>query len=361
MTVASFSPILHIWPDGSYRTDPVPSGLFALSAPFVNGNRIAIQSPVIDFGSKTQQSPLIWDNFSSGTDGQLLTAYDPTWQAYNGTAGALIGQGANARYSGGKFAYNTSTRGEFFTNFKTLGASRTRFLSYWWRTADLEINSTDQGVLKMCRLTSSAAIGGGGVYNGRGAHYLSALIPQNDGAPFMGYYNSAGSDTTNFGPGGSNAYIELPINEWCRIDMFVSMSHVNTPDGIFSCSVLGGPSYSRNDLIQNVSGQPELMLDSIILGLMQANHVGTYSQMIHGVFMDDTPARFEVGLSESYATNVANGTLENQAYEIWSGGRVDVIANTAVYGPGVDKFLFYTDNNGSVNDGTNTGFYLGNA
>jgi hypothetical protein len=359
MTIATVSPILVPWPDGTYRTGSAPDGLFKLSGPYVDGEDITIESAVIDFGSRVQQTPLIWDTFAGGTDGQLLSAYDPTWQAYGGHQGALIGSGATARYAGGKYAYNTSARHEFDTNFKTFGASRSRFISYWWRTVDLEISGADEGVLKMCRLTSSAAIGGGGVYNGKGSHYLSALIPQNDGDPFVGYYNSAGTIVDGVGPGGSNEYFELPINEWCRIDMFVRMSEVNTPNGIFACNVLGGKEWERDDLIQNVSGQPELLLDSMILGLMQANAVGIYAQQITDVYMTDSRARFEVGTLSTYTACKAAKALEVQSYRGWSPLKVKLRGNTKKFGALVDKWLYYTDEDGVTNLGSNDGFYLG--
>ena len=349
MTLLTLEQPLNQWPNGRYRSRYSPVGDFSFSGPFVHGESITLTSGSLNFGTKTQQSPLIWDDFAGGTDGQLLTAYDATWQAYGGHSGALIGQGADARYTGGKFAYNTSARHEFDTNFKTLGASRTRYLSYMWRTKDLVINGADEGVLKMCRLTSSAAIGGGGVYNQKGAHYLSALIPQNDGDPFMGFYDSANVDTTNFGPGGGNAYISLPINQWCRIDMYVRMSNVNVANGIFSCGVLGGTTYSRTDLIQNVSGQPELLLDSMILGLMQANAEGDYSQMITDVYMDNTPSRFEVINNANYALATIR---ENQPYTAWANSEVTLTGNIEAI-PG-DKWLVFVNDSGVAS----TPFYL---
>lgn len=355
MTVANISVPLNQWPDGRFRSGVAPEGLFRLSEPFVHGQQIVIETSDLDFGTRANQSPLIWDRFD-GTPGQLLSEYDAGWVPYASHDGALIGDGATARFAGGKYAYNTSARHEFDTNFKTLSASRTRFLSFWYRTVNVEISSTDEGVLKNCRLGASAGIGGGGVYNGKGIHALSAAIPQGNGDPFVFFTDSGGTIRDQIKVGGGTEYIPIPWNEWVKIRMWVRTSEVNVANGHFGVNVHGGEFWERTDLMQNVSGQPELLIDSLILGLMQANAVGEYSQQIADIYLDNFKGRFEVGNASTYE---ACTLLEDQPYDQWANKRVRVDANTNAIGAGVDKWLYYTDENHQTNGGTGEGFYLG--
>lgn len=353
MTVASFSTPVYSWPDGSFRTAAPSTAMFILSAPFIHGNSVTINTGQLNFGTRSNQSPLIWDRFN-GTPGELLSAYDSTWEPYLSHDGALIGDSAlTARYSGGKYAYNTSSRHEFDTNSKTLSASRTRYLSYWYRTVDVEVSSTDEGVIKHCRLTSSTGIGGGGVYNGRGVHALSAAIPQGNGDPFVFFTNSANVVQDQLKVGGGAEYIPVPWNQWAKISMWLRMSDVGQANGHFGIKVLGGEFWERTDLMQNVAGQPELLSDSMILGLMQANAVGTYSQQITDVYLDDYKGRFEVGDAGTYD---ACTKLEDQPYTAWANDEVTVIANTIAI-PG-SKWLYYTDENHQTNGGSGIGYAL---
>jgi hypothetical protein len=207
--------------------------------------------------------------------------------------------------------------------------------------------------LKHCRLTSSSAVGGGGVYNNQGVHALSSAQPQSSSDPYVFFTNSANVIwDSELGPGGvSNEYIHVPWNQWTRIDMWLEMSDVNVPNGVFGCHVLGGEFWERTDLMQNVSGFPALTSDSLILGLMQANAVGVYSQQITDVYLDNNRGRFEV----INAPNYEDATLwEIQPYTMWQANRVKLRANTAAITG--DKWLVYISPDHEISDG----FYLGN-
>ena len=67
------------------------------------------------FGTKLAQTPAIVERFA-GTDGQLLSAYDPDWVVYDDDGGILTN--ANPRYTGALSVYNDYLRGQFATNYK---------------------------------------------------------------------------------------------------------------------------------------------------------------------------------------------------------------------------------------------------
>ena len=119
------------------------------------------------FGTKGRNTPTIWENFSTASNGQLVYDYDPTWERLAGrTLGGYVTT-ENARYAGGRSAANKHYRGEFETNLKRFTQSRKYFISYWMRIQGFHLG-LDYGAIKFGRVNSSAAAGGGGDYNGLG-------------------------------------------------------------------------------------------------------------------------------------------------------------------------------------------------
>lgn len=212
------------------------------------------------FGTKLAQSPAIVERFSSGTEGVLVNTYDPTWTKFGAqNVGAYI-TGANARYAGGKSAANTFTRGQFSTNYKSYPQTRSVYLSYWARLANWTLD--DYGVIKLTRITSSGAAGGGGVYNGLGGTSLGGTNP-NTGLAFASTNDAAGVNVTPYS-------FPYPLSNWLRIEHQLYLSDIDTANGFLTTRV-GETAYeSLSGRISRTAGT-QFLQDTVFLGLEHAN------------------------------------------------------------------------------------------
>ena len=217
------------------------------------------------FGTKAYNTPITWETFD-GTDGQLVSAYNPAWVGYNGQVGGLIST-LNPRFSGHQSAYNVATRNGFDTNYKTNTArkGRTRYLSYWVRVNYRE--DIEAGQIKFGRVTTSAASGGGGVYNGTGSQILNAPAPKSWQGTWTGSNNSG---IVNMGYLDGSWY---PANRWIRVEYEVYLSDLDTTNGFFNIHCAHQGSYLSGSIMQRYSGYSadNYLLDTTLLGLETVN------------------------------------------------------------------------------------------
>ncbi len=212
------------------------------------------------FGTKLAQTPAIVERFATGTEGQLVNTYDPTWIKYGSqNIGAYITE-LNPRYSGAKSAANTFTRGEFSTNYKQYTPTRSVFLSYYSRISQWE--TPDYGVIKLSRITSSSASGGGGVYNGLGGTSMGGSDPDS-GTGYASTNDAAGVSVTS-------SIFPYSTSQWLRIEHQLYLSDLDTANGFFTTMV-------NETLYQSLSGRisrttaTQFLQDTLLMGLEHAN------------------------------------------------------------------------------------------
>lgn len=222
------------------------------------------------FGTKPYSVPLIWETFN-GASGQLVSDYDAEWVPYTGS-GAVI-TNVNPRFTGHKSAYNDPTRNpnpeghsQFWTNTKTNTArkSRTRFLSYYTRVNYRE--DLEDGQIKFARVNTSAASGGGGVYNGVGSQSMNAPAPKSTQVVWSGSNGAFNS------PGYLNS-AWYPNNRWVRVEYEIYLSDLDVVNGFYNVHFVHQGSLLSGNIMQRFSGHgaDNYLLDTIMLGLETAN------------------------------------------------------------------------------------------
>ena len=294
------------------------------------------------FGTKVQAAPIKFDQFQGYSDDTTLQSNDADWEQYQTNGGALI-KSDRPRYSGGKYAYNDSTRHGFATNFHTFTPTDEVFLSYWFST-DQAVYGSSSGttgtywVGKHSRITSSSASGGGGVYNGLGVHSLSNQNPWASSEPYLSQSN--GVDAAN-----PIEYITVPqSNTWVRIDMYAKLSDLDTANGVFNCKTWGYETFSKTDITSRKTAGGNYQLDSVILGLMHANHQYDAGGLkITDVYIDNTQQRVELTDSATYASSTIS---EIQPVTAWSDTSITINLNTDALSAGT-YYLHVIDDSGA--------------
>ena len=274
----------------------------------------------------------------SYADDSTLQANDANWEEYQTNGGALI-KSDRARYAGSKHAYNDSTRHGFATNYHTFSATDEVFLSYWFSTDEATFgnnNGTYWGG-KHSRISSSSAAGGGGVYNELGVHALSNQNPYYSTDPYLSQTN--GVDASN-----PIRYMSVPqSNTWFRIDMYVKLSDLDVANGIFNCKTWGYDSFAKTDVESRKTAGGNYQLDSVILGLMHANHANDFGGLkITNVHIDNTQQRVELTDNANYSLST---WAEIQQVNTWS--NTQVTGSIRANGRSGTCYLHVIDSNGS--------------
>jgi len=217
------------------------------------------------FGTKSAQ-PAIWTDFSGGSVGQLVKDFDPLWVAYQASLGAVISD-LDARFPGHKAAYSDPSRGgDFLTNHHAFPQTLTAFVSYYARVHAYRGAGHMGGVTKFCRVNSTSAAGGGGVYTGVGTTTLGGTVPPEW---YLGWTGSG--DSTN-----NQVYLNqgwYPLNAWRRIEYEIKLNTVDVADGFETASVFGYGRVELNNCMQRKTGYPlpNFLHDSTLLGLEAPN------------------------------------------------------------------------------------------
>jgi hypothetical protein len=318
---------------GSAFAAPSISGV---SGDATHGSSITVTGS--GFGAKASAGPLKWDDFENGTNGATLESVDPSWHAYSRGGGVYNNSTA---HSGALAAYNDPFQiGQFATNYFYYPPTDEVFVSYWVNITNADV--TDYAVIKLTRITSSPAAGGGGVYNGTGDSDYTNINPR---------YGSSGYTACN--PGGGLpvnplGYLNLQYDTWLRVDMYKKLS---TPpgqaNGMFDVTTVGIDSEIHHDIVTRAAGET-FQQDAIILGLMAANVEGQFELHIDDVYLDNTRARVEIGNAATWA---ACTHKEMQIPSAWSSGSITVTFNQGSFANGASVWLYVVDADGGAGAG----------
>jgi len=206
------------------------------------------------FGTKTRQSPVIWEQFSGSTEGQLLNNFDPTWVAYNGD-GAYITED-DARYVGGRSAANNSHRigaNDFWTSYKSIPQTRKTYMSYYVLISPW-IEGLDGAVRKLARTNAFATQGNR--YGGSGTTHMG-------GGSAGGYVNHAGTDF-------NHAAEMIYPSSWFRIETELYIGDSDTTAGYYNATVNETQVLTASNILSQSTAQ-QVRTDTILLGLELAN------------------------------------------------------------------------------------------
>lgn len=276
------------------------------------------------FGTKPATTPTLIEDFSSATDGQLVTSYSGSYPAYS-DVGAII-TASNPRYSGNKSAKNANNRPEFATNYVTYGATDKLFVSYWVRVSDVD-TSYDYVQFKHGRITAATQ---GGRYNGVGSHKANQIIASGGNGTQI-FYERQGTGEVSLG------YTTVPVNTWVNIRECIKLNTAGAADGFYNTSVTASNITTSNNysgLSQRSAGQ-SWGIDTFLFGLMVANaklywHVEPDNVFANTDYMVTISGGFQYAI-DSGATPTPLSIITALAAAVNAGGHYAVINNGEIY------------------------------
>jgi hypothetical protein len=334
----------------------VISALFAypsklvFAAPAISGvsGKVSNNAPITvsgsGFGTKSTAAPIKFDNFENGINGATLSSRDPSWQVYADT-GKLYSN--ITAHSGSLSVGNHITNGESFnTNYFTYTPSSTEmYITYWYTTTNAD--SGDNTIIKLPRINSSTAAGGGGIYNGPGNTSLGGTynIGANSG-PYMAYNNGAESEAW-WPTWGSNELAFPPRNTWHRVEMYKKLSTPGVGNGRAFIKIFNVAEADTGNVAITRSAGYSFLLDTVFMGLADGaaqNH--DYYMYLDDMYIDSTQARIEICNTNTWA---ARTHCEIQPATAWSASSIIIKVNRGSFGPSDAGFLYIVDSTGVVN------------
>lgn len=314
---------------------------FSISGSIVNGSDLIVRGGGGVFGDKFHNQNPVYDNFNDYTPDSLLKVENPAWVAYQNREGAIVSSTVSRT---GNSVCNNSARHGFDTNFIKLNQTEEVFLSYWMYF-EADVDSEDYAVGKLCRITSSVSAGGGGEYNGAGAVALSNMNPRGSVNPVL--LHDTGGAPQQTPPESGAGYLEVPFNQWVRINMHCKLNDVDQPNGKLMAESVGLQKINYSDRVLRASSQ-SFKYDTILLGLMFANvEGGPMSLMIDEVYIDtglNSASRFELVQGVEWSEQLRE--KEIQPYSSWNSTEVTLKQNHGVLS-GLCS-LWFVSSNGSV-------------
>lgn len=321
--------------------EPVITGISGIPG---TGRSITVSGS--GFGVKSPVTPLKFDNFDDGSSGAYLQQRDPRWQSYRGGKGLAYSD--LAPHSGSLALRQRNGDGECFTSnfFTCTPASDELFASYWFR---VDVNRVGRTVIKMTRLTSSKAAGGGGVYNGAGATTLGGSYDlSSNGGPYLAFTAKAdGSDETpGTGDWGSNHFAAPPRSTWVKVDCYKKLSTPGVADGVVEYR-LHLDAKANNAAITRAAGAA-FQMDTVLLGTMEGAALAhDYDVSIDDVYIDNTRARVEICDTATWATRT-HGEIQIPHTQ-WNDGQLQVTINQGSFAAGSTQYLYVVNRDGVAN------------
>lgn len=302
-----------IGPNGLGQSDPPPAGQL-----LVNWTGL---------GTKSDPSPIVWETFDGDVD-QLVSDYDADWIPYAGDGGII--RDINPRFSGHKSAYNNPARNpapggnsQFWTNYKTNLARKGRsfYVSYYVRVNIRESGELG-GQIKFMRLTSSAASGGGGVYNGTGVHGINAPAPESWQPIWTGSNTSGGQLLADL----NGAW--YPANRWIKIEYEIYLSDLDTNNGFYNAYVTHEGSVKSGAIMQRFSGYgaDNFLIDTVLLGIEAVNIEHWYTPNSLTAATDYTISATHFNATNYSATWNSGGSVPTAA-EVVNGLKAALLAD----------------------------------
>lgn len=309
----------------------------------------------VNFGAKPSAIPLKFDTFEAGGNGVALKSVQPEWRGSGGGTdpnGPGRSYSNNYAHSGALSVWYNTNQPELETNYVDLPETDELFFSYWFRTAEVETDpfgsGGDAGIVKLCRANSSVTGGTlenpGSRYNGGGGFSLSTMLP---------YYGADPAITMDAGAGGiftADDRVDVPWNEWCRIDMYGKLGTYGNPDGIVWGWTVGHPQDQVHYGIVTRATDSSYMFDTVMLGLMAAHPQGYFEIYIDDIYIDNTQARVELGDRADFASCKHR---EMQIPQEWTsdGTSIKIAVNAGTLDINGDVWLFVVDKDGVPSPG----------
>jgi len=327
-----------------------------VSGVFEDGQNLTIQG--VNFKTRPNQSPIIWDQFENGRSNELL-ADSSNWLGYNEKDGAIYSN--SEAYSGALSVSNTPTDpgNDFMTNFQTFAPTDTVYLSYMFKWVDNnnpeyqdpeEFCGRDRseeandillyGILKLSRITSTGS-NNGDHYNGPGTS-AQTLNPYGSCSAYATLSNESESPTFY---GAGRIYKGI----WQRLEVTYHLPTSTHPGSVnYFVDNNTGRLIERSDYVtRNV--ESSYKLDSVLLGLMMPNtkkSLGADMTLyIDDVYVDNTPARIEMCESNQWE-NCHKKFI--QIVSSWSDSSISFKANKAAMIEGTDYYLYVIDKDENV-------------
>lgn len=327
-----------------------------VSGTIKNGQNVTISGS--GFGTKPKAAPIKFDTFNDGTNGTALHSLDSSWQVYDCADGG--NPSPNCDHNGAIYSNSFAHSGNlsvgrhivnyenFNTNYFSYSSPSTEmFISYWWRTANAD--TSDKTIIKMSRINSSVAAGGGGVYNGAGGTTLGGTFDLASGSgPYCAFNNGTGLNELFFNnTDGSVARLGTPPkNTWIRVDMYKKLSTPGSSDGAITINMLGVDSASNLAAMTRAAGK-SFLLDTVLLGLEDgAASIHNYDVYIDDMYIDNTQARVEICDSGTWSTRT---NCEVQPATAWSATSITLTGNQGALPTPANRYLYVVDSTGLVN------------
>ncbi|MFA6392313.1 MAG: hypothetical protein WCW66_06265 [Patescibacteria group bacterium] len=321
----------------------------------INGQSISISGS--DFGSKSNASPLVWDNFEDGSVGSTIKntkpIIGPAWSVWTNGGDPLYGNTSNR---------DNSTKNAFF-NYSA-SAGYTKFLQYytdvdsvyftfWWRF-DQTSSQRTANIKPWMEFGNQGNCPG--IYSGFGAppddNYLRASVVDCD-ANGTGYQlNENMYDWYSY-----NTRIDEIDGQWVRMELFLEQS--STPgvaDGSYHMWV---HQPNGNGINLDIEANNIVTRDTVnewyqwwILGSYQTADERSPLAVgeIRGddIYFDSTQARIEIGDTANWSTNTHR---EIQVASAWSDTGTTFTVNQGSFADGAKAYLFVVDADGNASSG----------
>lgn len=316
---------------GAILTGYSGADIVSVSGSVEDGGTITINGT--GFGSG-DISPLLWDNFESGSNGSSLPANPKSgsWTIVNG--GPVFSN--SSAHSGSMSATSYYSSGNGFKNIRwermSLSSGATYYQSYWFR---YNTPAGGNGQTKLTQLWGTEQI--------------------NDYSPGVMTGGFAGSWwSTYIALEGSGAYQQAsyPLtpsqNQWHLFEMILRQSDVNVANGRVTILIDGKTVYDRNPVKTREHSGHGWLFTSFFDGM--TNWGGATQTWIDDVYFNDSWARVVLGNASTYN----NSTIrEIQIPTNWNsnGQSITVTCNTGSFSTGQTAFLYVIDSTGTVSSG----------
>jgi hypothetical protein len=289
-----------------------------------NGNTITISGS--GFGIKTQASPLLWENFESGTNEQNLssTPTNTPWKLDYG--GGTPGTYSNLMHYGGGLSGRMYIVGNAVTHtYASLGNQTKVFASYRFYHP-----SGYNGLnLKMMRIGNSIDV-----------HDYTYMGYTGSNSQYYYLYRSI-NDSTNLPPG---EYNECPANTWTRDDYYIELSSMDIANGKIGIWRNGSQIYWNDSIITRDSGG-----GAYITTLFLPYYADGSDQLVYvdNIYVDNTLARIEICKTSDWSTRT---NCEIQIPTKWSNNSINITLNQGSFANASTVYLYVVDSNGNISN-----------
>lgn len=332
---------------------------FVIAAPIisgVNGDVLRGQELVISgqgFGAKTNSAPVVWDNFSEGNNGDLLSLRNG-WKM---SSDNLIGQKPQLsteilRYSkapfSAKFYFTRNVKyGEDLIYKDNLPVSgNRRYVDYWlWFKMPIQSSIAPDSLqhqLKLVRLQS-----GPGDVLGTGYPMLNTFAWRYAGGN-RSVYNQVSADVDHVYENGNSWSSLLVDGAWNHVRTMIDVGTEGNADGILKVWLNGSKVLDVSANFVGVGLSNVSFFNNFQVGKYLGNTaLSTTETTIYysEVYYDDSWNRVEVCDAATYA---ACSHTEIQPFSAWSDSSVTVSLNQGSFPTG-QTYLYVIDADGNVN------------